>query len=170
MVRGPEGPRPEHPPESRVIPDPPEGGFHVSVPPDMKDSLQVLIRAMSKSLGKHALVEFYRCSPQILNNADALEEIVLRALKTAGTSVINSFFHKFSPHGITGIIIIAESHFAIHTWPEFRYAAVDLFTCGDSIDNLRAMELIKDEIQSGHYSLMEISRGFMDMTVPGERG
>jgi len=76
------------------------------------------------SLGRHVLVEFFGCSSEILNDVPLIETSMLAAAKEAGATVINSVFHHFSPFGVSGVVVIQESHLAIHTWPEYRYAAV----------------------------------------------
>lgn len=116
---------------------------------------------MSQSLGKHSLVEFYECNVEKLNDSLHLQNTLLVAAKKAGATIVNDFFHNFSPHGVTGVIVIAESHLSIHTWPEYGYAAVDIFTCGDLIDNLKGMETIKEGLESKHYSIVEIKRGIL---------
>ena len=87
-----------------------------------------------EALGRHILVEFYNCSPELMNDVVHIEKSMVEAAETAGATVINSTFHHFSPYGVSGVVVIQESHLAIHTWPEFGYAAVDLFTCGDSVN------------------------------------
>jgi spermidine synthase len=87
-----------------------------------------------EALGRHILVEFYNCSPDLMNDVVHIEKSMVEAAETAGATVINSTFHHFSPYGVSGVVVIQESHLAIHTWPEFGYAAVDLFTCGDSVN------------------------------------
>ena len=91
-----------------------------------------------KALGKQVIVEFYNCDQKRLNDASFLEESLTAAAKEAQATVIKSVFHKFSPHGVTGVIVIAESHLSIHTWPEFDYAALDLFVSlyGSAAGNL----------------------------------
>ncbi len=118
---------------------------------------------MAKSLGRQALAEFFNCSSQILDDRESLEHIMIKSAEAAGAFPVKSLFHKFSPHGVTGVVIISESHLSIHTWPEYSYAAVDIFTCGNTIDNIRAMEYIKDKLSSGYYSIMEISRGILNI-------
>jgi spermidine synthase len=86
------------------------------------------------SLGRHVLVEFYGCSSEVLNDVPRIESSMVSAAKEAGATIINSVFHHFSPFGVSGVVVIQESHLAIHTWPEYRYAAVDLFTCGYSVN------------------------------------
>ncbi len=73
---------------------------------------------------------------------------------------MNHCFHKFSPCGISGIVVIAESHMAIHTWPEYGYCAVDLFTCGNSVDTTLAVNVLKEGIKSREEKVFRLGRGF----------
>ena len=111
------------------------------------------------SLGRHILVEFTDCNADILNDVETVENAMVDAAKTAGATVINSTFHHFSPWGISGVVVIQESHLAIHTWPEYRYAAVDLFTCGETVDPWVSFEFLKKAFQSNKYSALEMNRG-----------
>lgn len=111
------------------------------------------------SLGRHILVEFYGCSQEVLNDAVQLEKLVVQAAKDAGATVLNSTFHHFAPVGTSGVVVIQESHLAIHTWPEFQYAAVDLFTCGTSIDPWDSFESLRIGLQSTYASPLEMLRG-----------
>ena len=111
------------------------------------------------SLGRHILVEFYGCSQEILGDASRLEKLVVKAAKDAGATVLNSTFHQFSPVGTSGVVVIQESHLAIHTWPEFQYAAVDLFTCGTSIDPWDSFESLRKGLESTYASPLEMLRG-----------
>ena len=86
------------------------------------------------ALGRHILVEFNGCCPEILNDVAVIEEAMVEGARKAGATVIQSTFHHFSPFGVSGVVVIQESHLAIHTWPEYQYAAVDLFTCGETVD------------------------------------
>lgn len=114
------------------------------------------------SLGRHILVEFSNCNAQVLNDAAIVEKAMNEAAKIAGATVINSTFHHFSPWGISGVVVIQESHLAIHTWPEYRYAAVDLFTCGESVDPWICFDHLKSVFQA-NYSAMELLRGSMKL-------
>lgn len=82
------------------------------------------------ALGRHILLELYNCPPSILNDIQYLEQQLCLAATEMGASVVNSNFHHFSPYGVSGVVIIQESHLTIHTWPEYQYAAIDIFTCG----------------------------------------
>lgn len=115
------------------------------------------------SLGRHILVEYYGCSQRILTDASLLEQVVVKAAKDAGATVLNSTFHHFSPVGTSGVVVIQESHLAIHTWPEFGYAAVDLFTCGDQINPWISYESLKGSLESSWASPLELLRGQIGM-------
>ena len=84
-------------------------------------------------LGNHLLVELYNCNTSLINKVVKIEELLLEAVKISGATALNSTFHKFSPHGVSGVVVISESHFSIHTWPEYGYCALDIFTCGTEI-------------------------------------
>ncbi|MBF0474304.1 MAG: S-adenosylmethionine decarboxylase proenzyme [Deltaproteobacteria bacterium] len=116
-----------------------------------------------KSLGKHLIIELYECDREIINDLEAVEHHITESVRVSGASIIKPYFHKFSPHGISGMVIIAESHFSIHTWPEYGYCAVDIFTCGDLIQGDKAMNYLKEHFKCQNVSLMEIKRGVLDL-------
>jgi len=112
-----------------------------------------------RALGRHLIVELYGCKVDILNDKEKIERIMMEAAEQAGATIVQKVFHLFSPHGISGVVVIAESHLAIHTWPEYGYAAVDVFTCGSKVDPWKAYEYIKRELEAEHSSIMEMYRG-----------
>lgn len=114
------------------------------------------------NLGRHILAEFYNCNSNVLNNVELIEKSMKDAAVECGATVIESKFHMFSPYGVSGVVIISESHLAIHTWPEFGYAAVDLFTCGDECDPLVAYEYLKENFSAGKAIYTELKRGLLD--------
>ena len=111
------------------------------------------------ALGRHLLVEFYNCDSSIMDDVKAIEKYMNEAAKKANATVVQSTFHKFSPQGVSGVVVIAESHLAIHTWPEYSYASVDLFTCGDTVDPWIAFEYLKDVFKANKHETQEIIRG-----------
>lgn len=121
-----------------------------------------------EALGRQILVEFYDCDSDSINNVMFIESTLLEAARASGATVISHNFHKFSPHGVSGVVVIAESHIAIHSWPEYNYAAVDIFTCGDTIDPWVIQEHLKEAFESKNTSSMEMKRG-MFRVPPGER-
>jgi S-adenosylmethionine decarboxylase len=116
-----------------------------------------------KSLGKHLIIELYHCDSTILNDLKILEHHFLAAVKLSGATIIQPFFHQFSPHGITGVVVVAESHFSIHTWPEYGYCALDIFTCGESVDGHETLDYLKENLKATDASVMEIKRGVLDL-------
>jgi spermidine synthase len=120
------------------------------------------------SLGRHILVEFYGCSTEVLNDVPLIESSMLDAAKEAGATIISSVFHHFSPFGVSGVVVIQESHLAIHTWPEYRYAAVDLFTCGYSVNPWTSYEILKKAFEAEHGSAIELNRGQLELLERSE--
>lgn len=93
--------------------------------------------------GRQLLIELYGCDSTFLDSVSSVEEALVEAARAAGATIVESVFHHFSPHGVSGVVVIAESHVAVHTWPEHGYAALDVFTCGASVeptDIMRALE------------------------------
>lgn len=117
---------------------------------------------MSIALGNHILVEFMNCEPHIMNDVAAIERDMVGAAQKAGATVINSTFHHFSPYGVSGVVVIQESHLAIHTWPEYGYAAVDLFTCGE-MDAWISFDFLKECFGAKSYSAIEMKRGSVNL-------
>ena len=115
------------------------------------------------ALGKHLLLELKDCDREVLNDLDFLKGILLAAANEAGATVLGESFHQFSPHGVSGVVIIAESHLFIHTWPECGYAAVDIFTCGDSVQPGKAAQKLIRGLGAKSHSILEIKRGILDI-------
>ncbi|MEI7474122.1 MAG: adenosylmethionine decarboxylase [bacterium] len=123
--------------------------------------LEIKEEMTANYLGRHILVEFFGCCPNVLNNTAMIEEMMVGAAKKCGATVVTQNFHTFSPYGVSGVVIIAESHLTIHTWPEMGYAAVDLFTCGETCDPWIAYEVMKEGLCAGNASYSELKRGMM---------
>ena len=113
-----------------------------------------------ESLSVHLIGELFNCNNSYIDDFDKVENVMIEAVKISKSTLVNSFFHKFSPYGVTGVIIIAESHFTIHTWPEYYYTAIDIFTCGN-VDYKPAMEYIKNEFEAERYSIFQFKRGII---------
>lgn len=112
-----------------------------------------------QALGNHILVEFYDCDKEILNNVSFLETSLNKAAETSGATIVGSHFHTFNPHGVSGVIVIAESHLSIHTWPEYGYAAVDIFTCGDTLEPGKGFQVLKEALKAKNTATIEMKRG-----------
>ena len=112
-------------------------------------------------LGRHVLAEFFECDPNTLNNIDKVEKYMMEAALECGATIVQKCFHMFNPYGVSGVVIISESHLAIHTWPELGYAAVDLFTCGPKCDPKVAYEFLKKKFSSKNANFTELKRGII---------
>lgn len=117
-----------------------------------------------KKLGRHLIAEYADCSTECLNDAAFLERSMLEAVRKSGATIVNSTFHHYAPQGVSGVVVIAESHMSIHTWPEYGYAAVDFFTCGTTVDPVKAYEYMKNQLASRNGSIQEIERGIPSET------
>ncbi len=106
-------------------------------------------------------MELEGCNREVLNDVDALREALLTAANMAGATVLGDSFHRFSPHGISGVVVIAESHLFVHTWPEYGYAAADIFTCGTSVQPEVAAAKLVELLGAEKHTVMEIERGKM---------
>ncbi|RKX51822.1 MAG: S-adenosylmethionine decarboxylase proenzyme [Thermotoga sp.] len=122
-----------------------------------------------RSLGRHLLAEFYDCDSNILRDLETIREYLKKAAEVANATIVNWTFHQFSPQGVSGVVVIAESHLAIHTWPEYRYAAVDLFTCGEDVDPWRAFDFLKEKLKAKRTDVKEELRGrYSDIGIGDE--
>jgi S-adenosylmethionine decarboxylase len=119
-----------------------------------------------ESLGRHLLLELYDCSSEALNNVESVKRAMVEAAKRAEATIIDVVFHEFNPFGISGVVVIAESHLSIHTWPEHRYAAVDIFSCGETLKPAEAANYLVEQFGAGRASCVEIKRG----VFPGTAG
>jgi S-adenosylmethionine decarboxylase len=116
---------------------------------------------MKQPLGRHVLAEICGCDYKILNDLEKVEEIMVNAALEAGAEVRECVFHKFSPQGVSGVVVISESHLAIHTWPELGYAAVDVFTCGRKVDPLDMCNYLAGHFDAEHMIAKETERGML---------
>ncbi|MBI5696733.1 MAG: S-adenosylmethionine decarboxylase proenzyme [Nitrospirae bacterium] len=113
------------------------------------------------ALGKHLLVEMKDCNSEILKDLYEVQSAMVAAANEAKATVVEVAFHEFNPFGISGMVIIAESHLSIHTWPEYGYAAVDVFTCGDLIKPEVAAAYLAERFECKNMSLVEMKRGIL---------
>lgn len=114
------------------------------------------------TLGKHILIEYYDCDVESLKSHKYIEEIMNEAANIAGCTIVNSVFHTFNPYGVSGAVIVQESHLTIHTWPEYGYAAVDVFICGDDVDPWKAQKYLEESLKAYRSESSELPRGTME--------
>ncbi len=98
-------------------------------------------------MGIHIIAEFRGVDPGKISRVEDLRNILDRVVSKSGLHVISSSFHQFEPHGVSAIYLLSESHLSVHTWPEYCYVALDIFTCGDSEPALMAFKLLKEELK-----------------------
>ena len=107
--------------------------------------------------GTHLLVDLWDASQ--LDDPEHIDRELRRAAETAGATILHSHFHHFTPNdGVSGVVVLAESHISIHTWPERGFAAIDIFMCGDC-DPADAVPVIRDAFTPGRIELEENRRG-----------
>jgi S-adenosylmethionine decarboxylase len=107
------------------------------------------------------LVELRDCDAEKLASLEKVEDVMVSAAREAQATIVDSSFHEFNPFGISGMVIIAESHLSIHTWPEYGYAAVDIFTCGSTIKPEDAAQYLIRELDCKNPSVVEMKRGIL---------
>lgn len=117
------------------------------------------------ALGTQLVLELKECDKSLLDDLTYVRATMIRASEAVGATIVGESFHKFSPLGVTGVLSIAESHICIHTWPEFGYAAVDVFTCGDGFDPNVAAQVLVEGFQSKAPSQTELTRGILPNLV-----
>ncbi|MBN1850064.1 MAG: adenosylmethionine decarboxylase [Deltaproteobacteria bacterium] len=119
--------------------------------------------ARPRALGKHVTIECYNCDSQVLNDSARLEQVCIETVRQSGATILSSHFHYYTPQGISGVIIISESHFTIHTWPEHKYAACDFFSCSDTIDIQKALDSLKRHLKTPEIGISaDMARGIVD--------
>jgi len=115
-----------------------------------------------KSVGRHIVAELWGCNRELLDDVKAVQKFMNEAAQVSGATVLNSTFHTFQPHGVSGAVIIAESHLSIHTWSEISLASIDIYTCGENVDPWLAFKYLVKAFQSKYYSVFEIKRGMFE--------
>ena len=113
------------------------------------------------ALGTHLLMDLKGCDTNLLDDLEYVRQAMMGAAEEAGATVVGESFHKFDPMGVTGIVAIAESHLCIHTWPEYGYAAADIFTCGKSFEPQRAADVLVERLHCNSPSIQRLQRGLI---------
>lgn len=120
-----------------------------------------------ETLGRHVLLDLFDCALDAINNLETARSVLVEAARRAQATIVDVIFHKFNPVGLSVIVMIAESHLSIHTWPEHRYAAVDIFSCGENMQVEVAAAYIVEQFKPGRTSIIEVKRGaFMGVKPP----
>ena len=107
------------------------------------------------------LLELKDCDKEVLDDLTLLRDSLLSAAEEAGATMVGESFHHFTPQGVSGVVVIAESHLFLHTWPEYGYAAVDIFTCGDTVKPELAAETLIKRLGAKNSAIVELRRGIL---------
>ncbi len=119
------------------------------------------------ALGRHLLMELFDCNREAISSLEVVKSAMVEAAKRAQATIVDVVFHEFNPFGISGVVVIAESHLAIHTWPEYCYAAVDVFSCGDTLQPEVAANYLVEQFGADRVNVVELQRGiFLDAKHP----
>jgi len=108
--------------------------------------------------GKHVIVDYWGCDPDVLTNKDTIQRLMMEAALETGATIVETVFHRFTPTGVSGVVVVAESHLSIHTWPDQGYASTDFYTCGEC-DPVKAHEFLRRAFRASTFNLVEMSRG-----------
>ncbi len=111
------------------------------------------------TIGNHYIVEASGCRPEVIKSVEKVEQILVRAAETANVQVWSISFHRFQPHGVSGVVVISESHLSVHTWPEFGYVALDIYTCGKNARPDEAVDYALEQFGATSVHVTEITRG-----------
>lgn len=109
-------------------------------------------------LGEHYIVDLSNCNREILYDSGKLYSLFMRVVRKSGLTVVDEGFYKFSPHGFTCFLLLAESHASLHAWPEYGFCAIDLFSCALDKDLLPFIQRIKDALGADNYVLRKLDR------------
>ena len=111
-----------------------------------------------KVLGRHAIYELLGGDPTLLDDEDFVKEALTQASEATGATLLGLITHKFEPQGVTGVALLSESHLSFHSWPEYGYASIDAFTCGDHTDPEAACHSLKHAFKATHGSIRLLRR------------
>jgi S-adenosylmethionine decarboxylase proenzyme len=113
------------------------------------------------ALGQHTLLDFYGCDPRRLKRSRDIKALLCAAVRAGGGRIVKAVFHNFSPYGVSGVVVITESHVTIHTWPEHGYAAVDIFSCSAKLDHGEIRNHLKLALGAKRVSRRSFRRGVL---------
>ena len=116
-----------------------------------------------EALGEHWILELSGCCAAHLDDVEYVKESAIAACRLAGATFLNLESHRFEPQGVTVVVLLAESHLSIHTWPEKNYAGADIFTCGENMTPGKACEYLAERFSASSRSTVVLERGTKPM-------
>jgi len=111
------------------------------------------------TVGHHYIVEGSGCNPDVISRVEQVEQVLVRAAEVADVQIWAISFHRFRPMGVSGVVVISESHLSVHTWPEAGYVALDIFTCGDRAKPEAAVQHALKAFGATNMHITEVTRG-----------
>ncbi len=114
---------------------------------------------MSEPVGRHVLADLFGCDPAWIDDVGRVERALREAARVAGATVVGGVFHRFVPQGASGVLLVAESHLSVHTWPERAFVAADLFTCSTKLDADAALDVLRAHFAASRVVVRDVSRG-----------
>lgn len=132
--------------------------------PGSKDKVDLVKRRNIKAAGTHAIIELYHCPFALLDDEAHVRNAIRQAAESAEVRLLELTSHGFSPHGVTALGLLAESHISIHTWPEIGYAAADMFTCGKQNAAVAATEVLVKQFRAERHGVQYLLRGELLLT------
>jgi S-adenosylmethionine decarboxylase len=118
-----------------------------------------MTKVIHSSIGHHYIVEASGCDPNVIGSVEKVQQILVKAAEMAGAHVWSISFNRFPPNGVSGVVVISESHISTHTWPEVGYGALDIYTCGNTIDPEKAVIFAVEAFGASTSHITEITRG-----------
>jgi len=118
-----------------------------------------MAKEIHETIGHHYIAEASGCDPKIIGSLEKVQQILVKAAEVAGAQVWSISFSRFPPNGVSGVVVISESHISTHTWPEYGYVALDIYTCGKHVDPEKAVVFAVEAFGSSISHITEITRG-----------
>ncbi len=118
------------------------------------------------NLGLHVLLDLEGCPENLLSDAPRIRASLRKAAELAGATIVGEAFHSFNPPGVSGVLLIAESHLSVHTWPSLGKATLDIYTCGEKFNAIAAADLLTTFFEAERQHRTEISRGISQNALP----
>ncbi|XEC94718.1 adenosylmethionine decarboxylase [Paenibacillus tarimensis] len=120
------------------------------------------------TLGRHLIVDLWECNPDLISTSETLKQLMVEAALHSGADIREVIFHQFEPVGVSGVVVISESHLSVHSFPEHRYVSLDVYTCGGMNPHV-SMSFLKDRLGAGRYECIEVIRGDGTLRVESEQ-
>ncbi len=111
-------------------------------------------------LGKHAIIDLSGCDSEIAKNSGLVRDILVQAAQVANVTVVGSIDHYFKPEGYTAVLVLEESHLSIHTWPEYNYVSIDLYSCNLQTDFEAVKDFLAEKFKAAVTKFTILNRGF----------